>query len=87
MDEERPMSKAGEPGPVCCTGNMNRVYASHFHCDEIRGRTYFDPIKKHEVRGHGKYFDIGMGQWINSKSDRRNKMKKLGLVEHGPRMV
>jgi len=66
---------------------MRRIFGSAFHCDEIRGRTYFHPEKKCEVRGHGSYFDIGAGQWFFSKSDRRKKLKKLGLVEHGPRMV
>lgn len=88
QEVERPMSQAGEPAHCpMCTAPMRRVYGHAFHCDEIRGRTYFDPIKKAEVRGHGSYFDIGAGQWFFSKSDRRKKLKALGLVEHGPRMV
>lgn len=88
LDVERPMARAGEPADCPrCREPMRRVYGHAFHCDEIRGRTYFDPVKKAEVRGHGQYFDIGMGQWIFSKSDRRKKMKALGLVEHGPRMI
>lgn len=75
------------PPPCACGGMTNRIFNHNSICDEIRGRTYFHPTLKQNVKGHGKYFDLGMGQWINSKSDRRAKMKKLGLVEHGPSMV
>ena len=85
---EEPMSASHTP-PVCSTCNipMRRIFGSAFHCDEIRGRKYFHPGLKQEVQGHGKYFDIGMGQWINSKSDRWKKMKKLGLQEWGSPQV
>jgi len=92
LEIERPMAKAGDPVscPVCTQYSgrcMRRLYTSATIVDEIRGRNYFHPTLKREVQDHGKYFDVGMGQWVFSKSDRRKKMAALGLQEWGPRMV
>lgn len=76
--------------PTCeaCGMRMRRLYSSAFHCDEIRGTTYFHPKHKMQVRDHGKYFDIGLGKWIKgSKKERYKEMAKQGAIEYGPRMV
>ena len=88
IEIDRPMAQSGDPA-FCeiCTAPLRRVYAYAYHCDELRSREYFHPEKKAMVKDHGSYFCIGSGQWMFSKSDRRKKLKAMGLVEHGPRMV
>ena len=63
---------------------MRRVYNSHAIGDEIRSVVYFDPVKRHDVKGHGRYFDVGLGAWVGSKTERRRIMQAKGLREVCP---
>jgi predicted nucleic acid-binding Zn ribbon protein len=88
VDLDRPMDQAGEPAHCeMCTAPMRRLFNSHSICDEIRGTNYLDPRINKRVKDHGKYYDIGMGRWIRSKSERRALMKRDGLVEVGSTQV
>ena len=88
VDVDRPMARAGETEHCqSCTAPMRRLFNSHSICDEIRGTHYLHPGLNKRVKDHGKYFDIGMGRWIHSKSERRKLIARDGLVEVGSTMV
>ena len=88
VDIDRPMADAGNPANCrICTSPMRRLFNSYSHCDEVRGTYYRHPTKGVMVKDHGKYFDVGAGWWVHSKSERRNLMKRDGLTEVGGSMV
>jgi len=71
--------------PACACGALtHRVYNAHHIVDEIRGTSYFHPTKRTTVRDHGRVFDVGMGAWYSTKSERKRKMQARGLKEYGP---
>lgn len=85
-DVERPMALAGAPGPLCeCGSGTHRVYSSRYNCDEIRSTRYIKPdpatLRGVEVKDHGRVFDMGLGAWYSSWSERRKLMKAKGLQE------
>ena len=83
----RPMAQASDPGPRCCETPMRRLFLSHYHCDEVRGSAYFCPDRRREVKDHGKVYDLGLGKWYTTKSERRKYIKQAGFQEHGIREV
>lgn len=70
-----------------CAMALKRVFDSHSIGDEIRSTSYFDPEKKAQVKDHGRLFDIGIGAYVESKSERRDLAKKKGLIPWGFREV
>jgi len=88
VEREESMMVDHSPG-TCpqCAKVLLRVFNSHSIGDEIRSSTYFDPDKKAEVRDHGRIFDMGIGAYVESKSERRNLAKQKGLIPWGNREV
>ena len=88
VDVERPIAHAGdEYRCLNCTASMRRVFNSYSVCDEIRSTNYLHPTLNRHVKGHGKYYDRGMGAWIHSKSERKALIKERGLTETGSTLV
>jgi len=85
-DEREQRVQADHTPPSCgaCGVPMRREYNQSVIGDEIRSVSYFDPRKRHDVKGHGRYYDIGLGAWIGSKSERRRIMRAKGLTEVCP---
>ena len=74
--------------PACACGkSMRRLYNSRYNCDELRSTKYLDPRTGKERKDHGRVFDIGLGSWYSTWSERARIMKKKGLGEFGPETV
>ena len=84
---ERPMADASLPHTGACGHEGRRVYASSFHCDEIRGTALWDPKARGVKKQHGKYFDVGLGRYITSKSQRKQIVANSGVQEYGAREI
>ena len=83
LDDWRPVSESSYPGPECCGQPTSRVFSAQIIGDEIKSRWHFNPNKKHWEKGHGGYFNLGLGEWVDSKSDAKRKAVASGLREVG----
>jgi predicted nucleic acid-binding Zn ribbon protein len=59
-----------------------RVYNAQIAGDEFKSGTHFNPSTRRMERCHGDHFDIGLGKWVSSKSERARLMKERELHEH-----
>lgn len=82
-EEWRSVSECAAPGPLCCNQTAARVFSAGIIGDEIKSRWHFSPGRKRWEKGHGGYFNLGLGQWVDSKSDAKRKAKAAGLKEVG----
>lgn len=62
---------------------MARVFSSNIIGDEIKSTTYYDPMVGAMRKDHGREFNLGLGEWVDSKSDRDRKAKAKGLKAVG----
>lgn len=84
VEVESPMDADHSPGPCPdCGKTMGRIYGANFICDEIRSTWHFNPKTRQEEKTWGQHFDVGLGRWIGTKSERRRIMKEKGLAELG----
>jgi len=85
---DMPLGQGGTAPETCpnCAGDLKRVFLCHFSHDELRSTSYVAPIggKGIQVKDHGRVFDMGMGAWYSSWSERKRLMKQKGLQEWGP---
>ena len=71
--------------PVCqCGARTTRIWDSRVNGDELRSTKYIDPVTKKERKDHGRVFDVGMGAWYSTWSERARLMKEKNLGEFGP---
>lgn len=67
--------------PVCeCGSMMKRNWSSiQIRSDEFKSCSHYDTKAKKYVKSHGDHYDLGLGAWVNSKSERERLMKEKGL--------
>lgn len=84
VELEQRMNADHTPPTCACGKQTQRIFNSRYNCDEIRSTRYFNPDVGAEVTDHGRKYDIGMGAWYTTKSQRKQLMKEKGLGEYGP---
>jgi len=81
-EEWQAMNDDHTPGTCTCGAKLKRVYGFTPVDDSIGSGVHFNPITRKTEAYNGLRFDIGLGQWTRTKSERKYWMKRLNLQEH-----